>query len=41
MAKSTGAGVGNVVIPPIADPLRFVKSNEDPKGSSKAAADLA
>ena len=36
-----GTGVDNLVIPPIADPLRFVKAIEDAKGNSKAAAGLA
>jgi membrane protein YdbS with pleckstrin-like domain len=29
-----GTGVDNLIIPPIADPLRFVKAIEDAKGSS-------
>jgi len=33
-----GTGVDNLVIPPIADPLRFVKAIEDAKGNSKVAA---
>jgi len=36
-----GTGVDNLLIPPIADPLRFVKAIEDAKGNSKAAAGLA
>jgi hypothetical protein len=32
-----GTGVDNLIIPPIADPIRFVKAIEDAKGSSKAA----
>jgi hypothetical protein len=32
-----GTGVDNLLIPPIADPLRFVKAIEDAKGNSKAA----
>jgi membrane protein YdbS with pleckstrin-like domain len=36
-----GTGMDNLIIPPIADPLQFVKSIEDAKGSSKVAADLA
>ena len=30
-----GTGIDNLVIPPIADPLRFVKAIEDAKGNSK------
>ena len=33
-----GTGVGNLIIPPIADPLRFVKAIEDAKGSSPKVA---
>jgi uncharacterized membrane protein YdbT with pleckstrin-like domain len=33
-----GTGVDNLQIPPIADPLRFVKAIEDAKGNSRAAA---
>jgi uncharacterized membrane protein YdbT with pleckstrin-like domain len=36
-----GTGVDNLIIPPIADPLRFVKAIEDAKGNSKAAAGSA
>jgi uncharacterized membrane protein YdbT with pleckstrin-like domain len=36
-----GTGVDNLIIPPIADPLRFVKAIEDAKGNSRAAAGSA
>jgi membrane protein YdbS with pleckstrin-like domain len=36
-----GTGVDNLIIPPIADPLRFVKAIEDAKGNSRVAAGLS